>query len=136
MPVNLRASKKIRDFDAPVSYRIAESRPDRLIDARNVFSNQGILNTRHGMSRFNATSLGGNILSLSYFQDTANNRNIIAKVGTILYKVNSTGACNHCGAFYIAPVPMKADVIDPKTGQPEPSDFASEFQKFASGDDD
>jgi len=91
MPLNLRASKKVRDFDLAVSYRIHERR-NKLIDARNVFSNQGRLETRFGSSRYNSTTLGGSILSLSSFQKSDASNYTIAKVGTSLYSVAISGA--------------------------------------------
>ena len=75
-----------------VSYRV---RPDnKAIDARNVLTNQGVLETRPGYSRYNATQIeaGFNIVSLSDFTDMSGNLIPIAKCNTSLYKVNTTGA--------------------------------------------
>lgn len=91
MPLNLRTSKKLRNFDFGVSYKVNETR-DRLRDALNVFTIQGRLETRHGRSLYNSTLLSGPILSMSYFQTAEGDRYILAKVGTVLYKVNPTGA--------------------------------------------
>lgn len=91
MPLNIKAAKKYRSFDLPVSYRIGESR-DRLKDALNTFSNQGRLETRFGRSLYNSTLLAGPVLSMSYFKTAAGVRYLLAKVGTTLYSVASTGA--------------------------------------------
>lgn len=91
MPLKQRASKKFRSFDVPVSYRVGESR-DRLRDAMNVFSNQGRLETRYGRSVYNPTALSGAVMSISYFKHANGARYVIAKVGTTLVSVSSTGA--------------------------------------------
>jgi hypothetical protein len=91
MPLNQRASRKIRSFDLPVSYRINES-GEKLRDALNVFSNQGRLETRFGRSLWNAVSLGASVQSISFFKHANGTRYLIAKVGTVLYSVASTGA--------------------------------------------
>lgn len=92
MPLKRRAIKNFKEFNKPISYRLAENRDDRLTEAQNVVTIGNITHTRNGMSKFNDTSLGGKVLSLSFFKDAAENRRIIAKVGTVLYLVNSTGA--------------------------------------------
>lgn len=91
MPLSKRTVKKIKSFDTSVSYKIDETR-DRLRDARNVFTNQGRLETRFGYSRYNSTSLSGSILSSSYFKMGDGTTHLIAKVGTVLYSVASSGA--------------------------------------------
>lgn len=91
MPLARRAIKSIKSFSTSVSYRVGEDR-DRLRDALNVYSNQGRLETRFGYSRFNATSLGGPILSTSFFKTTAEVAHRFAKVGSVIYKANATGA--------------------------------------------
>lgn len=91
MPLKKRASKKIRSFDLPVSYKMGETR-DRLRDAMNVFSNQGRLETRYGRTRYNDTTLGGSPLSMSYFEHANGQKYLIAKVGTVMYVVDTTGA--------------------------------------------
>lgn len=91
MPLNLRQSKKQRGFDLSVSYRIGETN-EKLRDALNVFSNQGRLDTRFGRSVFNSTTLGGSVLSLSFFKSAAGTRYLLAKVGATLYKVAASGA--------------------------------------------
>jgi hypothetical protein len=90
MPLNLRASKKFKNFDLPVSFKMGESR-DRFRDALNVFSNQGRLETRFGRSLHAATLLPGPVLSISYFENTLGDGFLLAKVGTILYRINATG---------------------------------------------
>lgn len=91
MPLNLRSSKKFRSFDLPVSFRMGETR-DRLRDALNVFSNQGRLESRFGRARYNSTTLGGSVLSLSFFENANGSRYLIAKVGSDLKVVSDTGA--------------------------------------------
>ena len=91
MPLEKRDIFKTRAFSQPISYRVDENR-DRLRDASNVFSNQNRLETRFGMSRFNDTSGGGSILSCSYFKKSNGTRYYIAKIGTVLYKFETTGA--------------------------------------------
>jgi hypothetical protein len=91
MPLNLRASKKVKKFNLPLSYRIYE-RGMKLIEARNVISTQDRLDTRFGTSRFNAVAMDGPILSLSSFVKTDGTVYQLAKVGTVLYSVSTTGA--------------------------------------------
>lgn len=91
MALNLRTSKKIRNFDFGVSYKVNETR-ERLRDALNVFSIQGRLETRYGRSLFNTTLLSGPVLSMSFFKNADGDRHLLAKVGTTLYKVNPSGA--------------------------------------------
>lgn len=91
MPLNLRAIKKVKRFNLPLSYRIYE-RGMKLIEARNVISTQDRLDTRFGTSRFNSVAFTGPILSLSSFVKTDGSIYQIAKVGTVLYSVSTTGA--------------------------------------------
>jgi hypothetical protein len=91
MPLKNRAPKIWKDFSFGVSYKVNETQ-DRFRDALNVYSNQKRLDTRPGMSRFNATSLGGKILSCSFFVSSNGTQFRIVKVGTVLYSVNATGA--------------------------------------------
>ena len=90
MPLNRRAINKYKAFDQPLSFKTDEAET-KLKDIRNLFFNKGKLDTRNGMSRFNATALGGPVLSTSFFKDSSGTTNIIAKVGTTLVKVNATG---------------------------------------------
>lgn len=91
MPLRKKSARKFRSFDIPVSYRVGETR-ERLKDALNVFSNQGRLETRFGRSLYNSTLLSGPILSLSYFKTSAGVKYVIAKVGTELISVATSGA--------------------------------------------
>jgi hypothetical protein len=91
MPLNLRASKKFRDFNTSVSYKIYDQ-SGKYLDARNVCSIQDRLDTRYGSSRFNTVSLGGPVQSLSSFIKTDGTSYTIAKVGTELISVSATGA--------------------------------------------
>lgn len=83
---NLSTYKK---FNTGISYRLVDN---KLYDAQNVYNNNDITETRFGIKRFNTTSLGANILSVSFFKDDDSNRYLLAKVGTVLYKVNASGA--------------------------------------------
>ena len=91
MPLKQKGARKFRDFSKPVSYLVSENR-ERLKDALNVFSNQGRLETRFGRSVYNSTLLAGSVLSVSFFKNANGERSVLAKVGTTLYKVASTGA--------------------------------------------
>ena len=90
MPLRLRRSEKYKDFSFPISYRVAEK--GFFKDALNVYTNQNILETRNGISRFNATAFSAAPLSLSFFQDNSDNNYLLAKDGSTLYKANATGA--------------------------------------------
>ena len=90
MPQHRRATKRWKRFDYPVSYR--ENEEDVFRDARNVYSNQGVLETRNGVSRDNTTAYSGAPQSLSFFKDNSENRYLLVKDGTILYKHNTSGA--------------------------------------------
>jgi hypothetical protein len=83
-----RNPEKIRSFDLPVSFRVNETR-ERFRDALNVFSNQGRAETRYGRSLF--SSLSGSVLSMSFFKQSDGTKYLIAKVGTVLYKIDSAG---------------------------------------------
>lgn len=91
MPLNLRASDKIRKFNVPVSYRIHD-RSGKFLDARNVISTQDRLDTRYGSSRYNLNALPGAPQSLSFFAKTNGESYIVAKVGTSLWSVSENGA--------------------------------------------
>lgn len=89
-----RTKKTYKTFDLPLSYRINDDR-DRFLSVSNVFSNQGRLETRYGMSRYNTTKIGDGstkVSSISYFKDVADAIVVIAKVGTILYSVDESGS--------------------------------------------
>lgn len=74
----------------PVSYKINVK--DRFIDASNVVTIQDILETRNGISRFNAVAFSAAPQSVSYFMDNTGNSYIITKDGENLYKTNATGS--------------------------------------------
>jgi len=90
MPLRLRAQKNIKRFNMPVSYK-ADAQ-DRMLDAKNVYSNGDILETRPGLVRFNATAFSEAPNSISYFRDNSSNSYLLAKDQTVLYKANATGA--------------------------------------------
>lgn len=95
MPLNLRASDKVKNFKVPVSYRISGNE-GKFLDARNVNSIQDRLDTRFGSSRYNAEPLagniyqGGNINSVTYFNKTDGSQYVLAKVGDVLRSVSAT----------------------------------------------
>lgn len=78
-----------KTFEQGISYRIAS---EKFSDSQNVYTNKNITETRPGIARFNSTSLGGSVLSLSYFKTEDGVRYRIAKVGTALYAVAASGA--------------------------------------------
>lgn len=90
MTVRKRAIKHLKPLNIPVSYRVLDK--DKLSDARNVFDNKGEQQTRYGIRKYNSVSLGGEILSLSYFKKSNGDRYRLAKVGTVLYSVSESGA--------------------------------------------
>lgn len=90
MPQHRRASKRWRNFNYPISYR--ENETDVFRDARNVYTNQNILETRNGVSRDNTTAYSDVPVSLSFFKDNSENRYLLVKDSTILYKHNTSGA--------------------------------------------
>ena len=78
-------------MNMPVSYKIGVQ--DRMTDARNVMSNQNVLETRNGTSRYNATAIDSlGVSSVSYYKDDSGNRYVLAKAGRHIYKVTETGA--------------------------------------------
>lgn len=79
----------LKKFNIGISYKIAD---DKLFDAQNVYNNKDVTETRYGIARFNSTSLGGSVLSQSFFKSDAADIYLLAKVGTVLYKANSAGA--------------------------------------------
>ncbi len=92
MTLKKRSIAPIRTFNATVSYRADEVRPNRLRDCRNGFSNQDIFQTRYGMSRYNTTTLGGSVLSVSFFKKNNDTRFVIVKIGTVMYSVSASGS--------------------------------------------
>jgi hypothetical protein len=100
MPLNLRASDKLQEFNVPVSYRIYERR-GKFLDARNVNTIQGRLDTRFGSSRFNSVGLSGAVRSLSFFSKSDGSQYLIAKVDNgdtdDLVVVSESGAHSYFG---------------------------------------
>lgn len=90
MPLNLRGTEKVKQFNVPVSYKVSDT-SGKFLDARNVNTIQDRLDTRFGTRRFNANSLGGPVQSLSSFVKADGSRFIIAKVGTKLISVSEAG---------------------------------------------
>ena len=89
MTLRKRAVDKIKPLSVPVSYRVLDR--NKLSDARNIFDNKGVRETRYGLNPFNEVSLGGPILSLSYFKKADGTRYRIAKVGGTLYSYQAVG---------------------------------------------
>lgn len=104
MPLNLRATKKLNQFNVPVSYRIHD-KSGKFLDARNVNSVQDRLDTRYGSSRFNAVSVGGAVKSISFFKKSDGSTYLIAKVGTDLCIVPETGSPTFLG------LPLSANTV-------------------------
>lgn len=90
MPLHKRASKKIRRFNQPVSYKIGAQ--DRMNDAANVCTIQDVLETRHGISRYNSTAFSAAPQSISFFEEADGTKHIIVKDGTSLYTTSQSGA--------------------------------------------
>lgn len=90
MTLRRKAIKRLKHLNLPISYRVLDD--SGLSDARNVFDNKSVTETRYGIKRFNTTSLGGEILSVSFFKKSSGDKYILAKVGTDLYSVASSGA--------------------------------------------
>lgn len=90
MPLKRRNLQSYRHLSVPVSYKMLDKQ--KMYDAKNVYDNKGITSTRYGIERYNTTSLGGSVLSLSYFKSNAGTRYKVAKVGTVLYSVAASGA--------------------------------------------
>lgn len=104
MPLNLRATDKFQEFNVPVSYRINEP-SGKFLDARNVNTIQGRLDTRFGSSRFNAVSLDGKVKSISTFVKSDGTTYTIAKVDGDLAIVSETGAHTFLG------LPLSEDTV-------------------------
>lgn len=90
MTVRKRAIKNLKPLNIPVSYRVLDK--DKLSDARNIFDNKGVQETRYGIKPFIDVSLGGSVLSLSFFKKSNGDVFRIAKVGAVLYSVKESGA--------------------------------------------
>lgn len=89
MSVKKKAQASFKRLSVPVSYRLLDN---KLYDARNVFDNKGVTETRHGLQVYNAVSLGGPVLSLSFFKNVSDTRYKLAKVGTSIYSVSASGS--------------------------------------------
>ena len=89
MPLHKRAQKKFRDFNIPVSYNVGAQ--NRMNDAANVCTIQKVLETRHGISPFNATAFT-TPKSISFFEESDGTKHVVVKDGTTLYSANATGA--------------------------------------------
>lgn len=90
MPQSMRAKVHWKNFNMPVSYRTNVK--DRMKDARNVYSDQDVLETRYGISRYNSTALGNDPTSVTFFKQNDGTRHIVAKDGTSLVSVQASGA--------------------------------------------
>lgn len=90
MPQARRGTKKFDGLHMGVSYGVHQD--DRMRDARNVFTKEKILETRHGVSRYNSTAFSTDPNSITYFEDNSENRYLVVKEGTNLYSAseNST----------------------------------------------
>lgn len=89
MSLKKRATLSLKKFNAGINYKVVG---DKLADAQNVYNNKDVTETRFGIARYNTTTLSGTVLSTSFFKSDAGNRYLLAKVGTILYRVNASGA--------------------------------------------
>lgn len=90
MTLKRRRLEIFKKLSLPVSYKLLD--PNGLYDARNIFDNKGVTETRNGIKRYNTTSLGATTLSGSYFKTASGTRYKIVKVGTVLYSVAASGA--------------------------------------------
>jgi hypothetical protein len=90
MPLALRASLKLKNFNLPVSYRVGIE--NRFNDSANVYTNQNVLETRNGIDRWNTTAFSTAPLSVSFFKDNENARYLLVKDQGTLYVANATGA--------------------------------------------
>lgn len=90
MTVRRHALKSFKHLSVPVSFRLLDEK--NLLDSRNVFDNKGVTETRYGLKKYNAVSLGGSVLSASYFKLSSGTAYRIVKVGTVMYSVSALGA--------------------------------------------
>lgn len=74
----------------PVSFKVNVK--DRLVEASNVVTIQDVMHTRNGVSRWNDTALSASPQSISFFKDNSNDRHIIVKDGSTLYRARQNGA--------------------------------------------
>lgn len=90
MPLRKRAVNRWRNFNLPISYKVGAQ--NRLKDARNVCTIQDILETRHGISRYNTTAFNDIPLSISFFRKNNNISHLLVKDGTALYDAQAMGS--------------------------------------------
>jgi hypothetical protein len=94
MPLKRRSASIFKKLSLPVSYKLLDE--NGLYDARNIFDNKGITETRHGIARYNDTAVSDSdatsIISTSYFKHSDGTRYKVVKVGTKLFSVASSGA--------------------------------------------
>lgn len=78
-------------FDMPVSYKTRAQ--NRMADARNVFTKQGVLETRNGTSLYNSTDVSvEQIDSIAYFKNNSGTAYTIAKSDSQIWSVPTSGA--------------------------------------------
>lgn len=93
MPLRLRAKQSWDNFNFGVSYRLGDSRPNRFLDALNLYSSQNLLRTRPGITRYCDTAVHSTgIDSLSFFKKSDGTSYLLAKADTALYSVATSGA--------------------------------------------
>jgi len=90
MALKRRNLSVFNSLSMPISYKLLDK--DKLYDARNIFDNKKVTETRNGIKRYNSTTLGASVLSASYFKTSAGTRYKIVKIGTVLYSVAASGA--------------------------------------------
>lgn len=90
MTLKKRAIKSYRSLNVPMSFKLMDQ--NKLSYAQNIINNDDVQETRYGLKRFNSTSLGGPAISQSFFKKANGTAYRLAKVGTTLYSVQSTGA--------------------------------------------
>jgi len=87
---------------------------DRMADALNVVTNQKILETRPGTSRYNATAINANeINSITYFKNNAGTIHVLAKVQQDMFLVPTTGSATHlAGSFELDVDALDETILD------------------------
>ena len=76
----------------PVSYKVLQE--GKMADALNVASDENVLITRNGYTRYNSTQLHSTkeINSVSYFKDNSGTIRVLAKVQEDVYSVSTSGS--------------------------------------------